>query len=218
MKTRLQISRKRSQAQGMLHPARPRPCLCPGHSRSRIGATGASVAGRSPPVIFQPHDGLIGKASDFRSDSAESRPPDERWDARDWRVIATRGSRVPGEGNGLAFEVIAEREVTQHLKEGQCTFVADDIDIGGAKALLCRGHQQRPEESRVPKKRRSSSCMPAATEPSRWLCEIRDELGTLVCPLADENFAGISREFQCVRISNLRTRPSSSGYKRCSSC
>ena len=42
----------------------------------------------------------------------------------------------PGPGNGLALEIIAEREVAEHLEEAEVTSVADVIDVVRAQALL----------------------------------------------------------------------------------
>src|SRR5207248_6611878 len=50
------------------------------------------------------------------------------------------GGQLPGVAGRLALEVIAEREVPQHLEEGQVTSGgADDLDVGGAESLLARG-------------------------------------------------------------------------------
>src|SRR5581483_506917 len=44
---------------------------------------------------------------------------------------------VPREPGGLAFEVVAEREVAQHLEEGEVPRCgADDLDVLGTESLL----------------------------------------------------------------------------------
>ena len=49
------------------------------------------------------------------------------------------GDQLPGPGLGLGLEVVAEREVAEHLEHGQVRVVADLVDVGGAEALLDRG-------------------------------------------------------------------------------
>ncbi|OGO43088.1 MAG: hypothetical protein A2Z05_03905 [Chloroflexi bacterium RBG_16_60_22] len=43
---------------------------------------------------------------------------------------------LPGPGDGLLLEVVADAEVAQHLEEGQVGGIAHRLDIGGAEALL----------------------------------------------------------------------------------
>ncbi len=56
----------------------------------------------------------------------------------------TLGDQLPGEADRAVLEVVAEGEVAQHLEEGQVPLVrADDVDVGGAKALLHRDRARR---------------------------------------------------------------------------
>ena len=51
---------------------------------------------------------------------------------------------LPGEGDGLALEVVAEGEVAEHLKEGEVPGgVADVVDVNRAKDLLAVGQPRR---------------------------------------------------------------------------
>ena len=52
----------------------------------------------------------------------------------------------PGEGNGLFFEIIAQRPIAQHFEEGAMGGVAYLVDIAGAHALL---HIRQPHARRV---------------------------------------------------------------------
>ena len=56
------------------------------------------------------------------------------------------GQELPGPGDGFLLEVVAERPVAQHLKEGQVRGVADLVDVAGADALL---HVGKPRALRV---------------------------------------------------------------------
>src|SRR5438128_2814481 len=49
------------------------------------------------------------------------------------------GQKLVGKGNGLLLEVVAEREVAQHLEEGEVmAVVANDVDVGRAEHFLDR--------------------------------------------------------------------------------
>ena len=50
------------------------------------------------------------------------------------------GHQLPGEGDGLGLEVVAEAEVAQHLEERAVPVGgADDVDVVGAETFLHRG-------------------------------------------------------------------------------
>ena len=50
------------------------------------------------------------------------------------------GHQLPGEGDGIGLEVVAEAEVAQHLEERAVPLGgADDVDVDGPEALLHRG-------------------------------------------------------------------------------
>ena len=54
------------------------------------------------------------------------------------------GEQLPGPGDGIFLEVVAEAEVAQHLEEGAVVGVgADDLDVRRAEALL-NGRRPRP--------------------------------------------------------------------------
>ena len=60
------------------------------------------------------------------------------------------GEQLPGEGDGLGLEVVAEAEVAQHLEEGAVVRVgADDLDVRCAEALL-NGGGPRPWRGLLP--------------------------------------------------------------------
>ena len=49
--------------------------------------------------------------------------------------------KLPGPGNGVLLEVVAEGEVAQHLKIGAVAVgLADVLNVAGADALLAGGH------------------------------------------------------------------------------
>ena len=50
---------------------------------------------------------------------------------------------VPCPVDGVGLEVVAEREVAEHLEERQVRVVADLLDVGGAEALLHRSETRR---------------------------------------------------------------------------
>ena len=51
------------------------------------------------------------------------------------------GQKLPGPVDGILFEVVAEREIAQHLKIGTVAVgVADVLDVPGADALLAGGY------------------------------------------------------------------------------
>ena len=152
MKTRFQISRKRSQS----HPDGNRPCrshvLALGRNRFQNPGHRARHAWRSPPVVFEPGDGFVGIASDF--------VPIERglvivrmhgWvEPLRWQAVDL-GQQFPGKGDGFALEIVAYREIAQHLKEGERALVAHTINVGGAKTFL-RGGQPHGWRSFTPQK------------------------------------------------------------------
>src|SRR6185295_1626213 len=50
------------------------------------------------------------------------------------------GGELPGPGDGLALEVVAEREVAEHLEERvMAAGAADGLEVARAEALLGRG-------------------------------------------------------------------------------
>src|SRR5262249_55951129 len=53
------------------------------------------------------------------------------------------GEELPGELDRAFLEVLAHREVAEHLEEGEIPLVADRVDVDGAKALLDRGQSWR---------------------------------------------------------------------------
>ena len=53
--------------------------------------------------------------------------------------VEVLGHELPGPGDGVFLEVVADAEVTQHLEEGQVLVVAHLVHVGGAEALLAGG-------------------------------------------------------------------------------
>ena len=74
------------------------------------------------------------------------------------------------------LEVVAEREVAEHLEEGQVVGVeADLVDVGRAENLL-RGRGQRGAGGGSrPRKYGICGCMPAVVEQRRAVVRARDE-------------------------------------------
>ena len=105
-----------------------------------VGAAGTGGAGRPPPVVGEPRDAA-------------------RWEAGDLLPVARRlvvvgvdggeealggdavvvGQQIPGVGDRLALEILADGEVAEHLEEGEVRGVADGFDVGGAEAFLHGG-------------------------------------------------------------------------------
>ncbi len=46
------------------------------------------------------------------------------------------GDELPGQIDSPFLEVVAYREVAEHLEEGKVALISDLLDIGGAEALL----------------------------------------------------------------------------------
>ena len=61
------------------------------------------------------------------------------------------GQVLPGPLDRLGLEVVAEREVAQHLEEGEVGQVADLVEVNGPEALLHR-HQALGRGSARPMK------------------------------------------------------------------
>src|SRR5579859_5959816 len=105
-----------------------------------IGSARTRCSRRPPPVIFEAHNGLVGIARDLA-------PPARGfvilwmhgWVQAISGYLEYLGQQFPGEGDSLALEIVADREVAHHFKEGERAFVAHFVDIGGAEALLRRG-------------------------------------------------------------------------------
>ena len=106
----------------------------------------AGVAHRPEIVRGRDADDLaVGEA---RRSSSSGLPPRRRsWNTvtsrRSWRQAVLLGDQVPGELDRLLLEIVAEREVAQHLEEGvMARGVADILEVvvlaAGAHALLRR--------------------------------------------------------------------------------
>ena len=105
----------------------------------RVGAAGAGVA-HGPEVV------LVAHALDALGPHADLVDPDllglvvavVHGDPEAVAVEAEDlGEELPGHRDGVVLEVVAEAEVAQHLEEGAVVGVgADDVDVGGAEALL----------------------------------------------------------------------------------
>ncbi len=108
------------------------------------GSAGAGDAHGPEVVLVAPgHDPLVRQSGDLPPDAAGvrvgvvDRDPDL---VRVQAVAAVRrglGGQVPGVGDGLLLEVVAEGEVAVHLEEGAVPGgLADLLDVQGADALL----------------------------------------------------------------------------------
>ena len=83
------------------------------------------------------------------------------------------GDELPGEGDGVGLEVVAEAEVPQHLEEGAVAQRgADDVDVDGAEALLHR-RGPRPRRHLVAQEERLEGHHPGDGEQDRGV--VRDE-------------------------------------------
>ena len=141
MKTRFQISTKRSLA-AVLGAAVVPVGLALVEEDLRVGAAGAGVA-HGPEVV------LVAHALDPLGRHADLVDPDLLGLVvavvhRDPEAVAVEaedlGEELPGHGDGVGLEVVPEAEVAQHLEEGAVVGVgADDLDVGGAEALLDGG-------------------------------------------------------------------------------
>ena len=73
--------------------------------------------------------------------------------------------------HGLALEVVAEREVAEHLEERQMARGrADDVDVGGAERLLAAWSRADAAGARVPRKYGFSGTMPAIVNSTDGSC------------------------------------------------
>jgi hypothetical protein len=104
------------------------------------GAHGPEVVGLAAPLDPLPgHADLVGPDLDRLVVGFEDGHPDAFG-----IELEDRGGQLPGQRDGLLLEVVAEREVAQHLEEGEVAGRrADDVDVGGAEALL-DGRGPRP--------------------------------------------------------------------------
>jgi len=126
----------------------------------RAGAAGARRAGL-PEVVFAQARDPLGRDAD----SLPGGDGDLVGAQRELRIAAIDGRpelglvelhltchELPGQIDRAVLEVVAEREVTEHLEEGEMARRgADLVDVGGAKALLHRGQARarrllQPEE------------------------------------------------------------------------
>ena len=112
----------------------------------RVRAAGAGQAGGAPPVV------LLGQVEDVVVLDAHLAPEiggllvaravlvaGEHGEGEAVLVDAQpfgAGQKLPAPGNGFLLEVIAQRPVAQHLKEGEVAGVAHVVDVAGADALL----------------------------------------------------------------------------------
>ena len=143
MKTRFQISTKRSVA-AVLGPAvvrrRPRPCRRRSPSRGRTGPVSPMAQKLSSSPMRWIALGPARPTLSIQICSASSSlvvhgdPEAVAVEAEDL------GEELPGHRDGLGLEVVPEAEVAEHLEEGAVVGVgADDVDVGGAEALLNGG-------------------------------------------------------------------------------
>ena len=162
MKTRFQTSRKRSHSQPGAQSGRSQPCSPPA-VEVELGARPARPGRPCLPEVLrarQPHDALRRDADPLpRGDGdlvlAEGELGIAREDRRPEAVaieLHVLGDELPGEVDGAVLEVLAEREVAEHLEERQVPRrQADVVDVGRAEALLHRRQEPRgrllvPEE------------------------------------------------------------------------
>ena len=111
-----------------------------------IRAAGAGDARRAPPVVFlgQEEDMVVRHAAvapqlrAFLVAGAVriARKHGEGQTVLGQAQIFRAGKEFPAPGNHLLLEIIAQRPVAQHFKEGEVAEVAHIVDVAGAHALL----------------------------------------------------------------------------------
>ena len=153
MNTRFQNSRKRSHSQPGAHSGRPQPVPAPVVEHLRVGAARAGAADR-PEVVRagQPHDPLRRHADPLPGGHGhlvlvepELRVAGEDGHPDPVQVeLHVLEHELPGELDRAVLEVLAEREVAEHLEEGQVVAVEPDlVDVRRAEDLLHRRQQRR---------------------------------------------------------------------------
>ena len=82
------------------------------------------------------------------------------------------GRQLPREPRRVALEVVAEREVAEHLEEREMARGrADDVDVDRAERLLAGGDARMRRRSR-PRKYGFSGCMPATVNSADGSCPV----------------------------------------------
>ncbi len=124
------------------------------------------------------------------------------------------GEQLPGHRDGLGLEVVPEAEVAQHLEEGAVVGVgADDLDVGGAEALL-DGGGPGPGRRLVAHEVRLERHHARDGEEDRGV--VRDEAGggdDAVAPLGEEAREGRPKSVG-VHLPSLPGRKTASGPLR----
>ena len=93
------------------------------------------------------------------------------------------GQQLPGHGDGVLLEVVAEAEVAQHLEEGAVVGVgADDLDVEACGSTSARWSPAAMAPARHPTKYGLNGTMPAMVKSTDGSCGIRLAEGTAVCP------------------------------------
>ena len=205
MNTRFQNSRKRSvsspgrsSSRAEVGPAvevelRARPAR-PGRARparSCPHARAARSARRGTPIERQ-HS----IASSSGPSPSSSSPPNTR-DPDPLGVEAEAlGRQLVGELDGALLEVVADREVAEHLEEGEVPRgQADVLDVGGAEALLARGQPLRRRLLLAPEVRleRLHARGREQHATGRKLAGTSDAEGMRLCPRSSKNDRNRSR-------------------------
>ena len=111
-----------------------------------IRAAGAGDARRAPPVVFlgQEEDVIIRHAAPAPQLGAFlvagavriTREHREGQTVLGQAQVFRAGEEFPAPGNHLLLEIVAQRPVAQHLKEGEVAEIAHVVNIAGAHALL----------------------------------------------------------------------------------
>src|SRR5215212_370818 len=116
----------------------------------RARSTRSGLSRRSPPVL------ALGKTEDLVLGYADAHPQLFGFEVlggvfvaledRDPQTLRRKTEffrqKLPGPLYGFLLEVVPEREVPQHLEEGEMMPITDVLDVGGAEALL-RAHGPR---------------------------------------------------------------------------
>ena len=163
MKTRFQYSRKRSPPP----PGRPSGPNDGAAVEVELGARAARAGRAGLPEVLGLAEALdpLARHADLHpaldaSSSAghalhalEDRDPDLLGvEAEDL------GRELPAEADRVVLEVVADREVAEHLEEGEVARgVADLVDVGRAEALLAAGHAPRRRVARARGSRTSAA-------------------------------------------------------------
>ena len=116
------------------------------------------------------------------------------------------GHELPCEIDRSVLEVVANREVPEHLEERQVSGGEPDrVDIGRPEALLHASSVARPAAVSRPRKNGLSGCMPAVVSSTdgSWVAGTSEAEGRLRCPFDSKYARNPSRSSSVVRTDSI---------------